>query len=103
MRRTKARKFRRRLKSGAAAAATPLYTDLAIAFTETPGRFVCEVPAAAADRFAEQMHQTPRVRWAWIGGVVAGDRLEVVSAAGEVMTIPVAGLARAWRDGLHPR
>jgi hydrogenase maturation factor len=70
-----------------------------IAFTETPGRFVCEVPAALADRFADHMSKTDCVPWAWIGTVVAGDRLEIVSTAGSATTVPVASLARAWRGG----
>jgi phosphoribosylformylglycinamidine synthase II len=84
-----------------------LHRDLTIAFTETPGRFICEVPAALADRFATQMNQrseperneTQKVPWAWIGNVIAGDRLEIVSTAGSATTVPVASLARAWRGG----
>ena len=90
-----------------------LHRDLAIAFTETPGRFLCEVPAAAADGFAAQMktqmnrnHQNSsesrredQVPWAWIGTVIAGDRLEIGSTTGGVTTVPVANLARAWRGG----
>jgi phosphoribosylformylglycinamidine synthase len=90
-----------------------LHRDLAIAFTETPGRFLCEVPAAAADRFAAQMktqmnrncqtnsqsRREDQVTWAWIGTVIAGDRLEIGSTTGGVTTVPVANLARAWRGG----
>ena len=43
--------------------------DLAIAFTESSGRFVCEVPAAAADRFAEAaaewLHARVRREWGY--------------------------------------
>jgi phosphoribosylformylglycinamidine synthase len=81
-----------------------LHSDLTIAFTETPGRFVCEVPAAAADRFAAHMNQLlpptgPHVPWAWIGEVIAGDHLEIVSTTGTCAAVPVAKLARAWRGG----
>jgi phosphoribosylformylglycinamidine synthase len=82
-----------------AASGSALHHDLAIAFTETPGRFVCEVPAAAAERFATHMNDTNRVPWAWVGTVVAGDRLEIVSTGGQVTAVPVASLARAWRGG----
>jgi phosphoribosylformylglycinamidine synthase len=88
--------------ASAAATTAAFAADLAIAFTETPGRFVCEVPAAAADRFADQMnemHKDHPVPWRWIGSVVAGDRLEIVSTDGRVTATPVAGLARAWRGG----
>jgi phosphoribosylformylglycinamidine synthase len=87
---------------GSATAGSALHADLAIAFTETPGRFICEVPAAAADRFAAQMNQryeTQKLPWAWIGTVVAGDRLEVVSSDGQISAVPVTDLARAWRGG----
>ena len=87
---------------GSVGKGSALHRDLAIAFTETPGRFVCEVPAAVAERFAVEMsqrNQTQKVPWAWIGTVVAGDRLEIVSTAGSATTVPVASLARAWRGG----
>jgi phosphoribosylformylglycinamidine synthase II len=69
--------------------------DLTIAFSETPGRFVCEVPAAESDRFAAQM---AGLDWAWIGEVAADHRFSFVrhsDAAAE--EIPVEQLARAWR------
>ena len=92
---------------GSAGNGSALHRDLAIAFTETPGRFVCEVPAALADQFAVEMSQrnqtqrdqTQKMPWAWIGTVVAGDRLEIVSTTGQTTTLPVASLARAWRGG----
>jgi len=74
----------------------PAHRDLVIAFTETPGRFVCEVPEAAAERFAARMAGVP---WAWVGSVAAGDRLEIVSTAGTTATVAVAELSRAWRGG----
>jgi phosphoribosylformylglycinamidine synthase len=76
--------------------ASPAHRDIVIAFTETPGRFVCEVPEAAADRFAARMAGVP---WAWVGNVAAGDGLEIVSTAGTLATVPVAELSRAWREG----
>jgi hypothetical protein len=83
-----------------AADATPasaLHRDLTIAFTETPGRFVCEVPAAEAEHFADQLNQRNGLNWAWIGDVVSGDQLEILSTAGSVTKLPVGILARAWR------
>jgi phosphoribosylformylglycinamidine synthase len=69
--------------------------DLAIAFTETPGRFICEVPAADADRFAAGMAGVP---WSWIGAVTGTGRLEIIAAAGgTVANLPTEDLARAWR------
>ncbi|NDC53360.1 MAG: phosphoribosylformylglycinamidine synthase subunit PurL [Planctomycetia bacterium] len=68
---------------------------LAVAFTETPGRFVCAVQAAAAERFAADLGRrgTP---WAWIG-TVQEDPVLGITAAGATTTVPVARLARAWR------
>ncbi len=67
--------------------------DFAIAFTETPGRFLCEVPAAAADAFAKAVGGVP---WAWIGEVTSDCRLEIVSGGGST-AIAVDRLDRAWR------
>jgi len=83
----------------AADAGTGLVADLAVAFAETPGRFVCAVPAAAAERFAAAMAEVP---WAWIGEVRSDGRLEIVSAnpsggSGAATAIPLERLARAWR------
>ncbi|NBT14177.1 MAG: phosphoribosylformylglycinamidine synthase, partial [Planctomycetia bacterium] len=66
---------------------------LATAFTETPGRFICAVPAAVAERFAESMGNVP---WAWLGGVTAAPTLDI-TAAGATIQVPVEVLARAWR------
>jgi phosphoribosylformylglycinamidine synthase len=67
--------------------------DFAIAFTETPGRFLCEVPAAAADAFAKAAGGVP---WAWIGEVTGERRLEIVTSDGSA-AIAVERLDRAWR------
>jgi len=68
--------------------------DLALAFSETPGRFLCAVPASAVDRFAAAMKDVP---WAWIG-TVGGESLEIQSTAGGVAaSVTVTHLARAWR------
>jgi len=89
-----------------AAAAAGMPRDLAIAFTETPGRFICEVPADAVDRFAAVMRECGTATgaegglpWAWLGDVIPGEVLEIVSADGTVASVPVASLARAWRGG----
>jgi len=79
--------------------ASALHRDLTIAFNETPGRFVCEVPAAEAEHFADQLNQRNGLTWAWIGDVVSGDQLEILSTAGSVTKLPVGILARAWRGG----
>jgi len=82
--------------AGDTAGLSPAQRDLAIAFTETPGRFVCEVPAAVADRFAAVVAGVP---WAWIGSVTDDRRLEIVPTAAAAAVIPVERLARAWRGG----
>jgi len=70
--------------------------DLTLAFSETPGRFVCEVPATESDRFAAQM---AGLEWAWIGEVAANDRLSFATQAETAAEeIPVEQLARAWRS-----
>jgi hypothetical protein len=46
-----------------------------------------------------ERNETQPVPWAWIGDVIAGDQLEIVSTAGSATTVPVASLARAWRGG----
>ena len=81
--------------AGSAANGSALHSDLTIAFTETPGRFVCEVPAAVVDRFAAHMNQIPpshteHVPWAWIGEVIAGSELEIVSTTGTIAAVPLA-------------
>jgi phosphoribosylformylglycinamidine synthase len=82
------------------AAAGAAARDLAIAFAETPGRFVCEVNAADVPRFESLLAGVP---WAWIGEVSAGPRLQIVSSAGNpVADIPVDRLARAWRGSSRP-
>jgi len=65
----------------------------ATAFTETPGRFICAVPAALAERFAGSMGSVP---WAWLGSVTAAPTLDI-TAAGATVQVPVDHLARAWR------
>jgi phosphoribosylformylglycinamidine synthase len=71
----------------------PALRPLALAFAETPGRFLCAVPAAAADRFAAVMEGVP---WAWVGAVHAEPVL-TITAGGSTATLPLARLARAWR------
>ena len=68
--------------------------DIALAFTETPGRFVCEVPAAAAERFEAFMDGLP---WAWAGVVTAEPILEIVGTAGQTFRLSGADLSQAWR------
>jgi phosphoribosylformylglycinamidine (FGAM) synthase-like enzyme len=68
--------------------------DLAIAFGESPGRFVCAVRPADADRFAACLAGVP---WAWIGAVTADAALEIVGTSGRAERLPVARLDAAWR------
>ena len=67
--------------------------DLAIAFAETPGRFVCEVRPEHAAAFARCMDG---VRFAWVGEVMSSPDLEVVSTTGTTDRVAVDLLARAW-------
>ncbi|MFM9058873.1 MAG: phosphoribosylformylglycinamidine synthase subunit PurL [Planctomycetaceae bacterium] len=67
--------------------------DLAVACSETPGRFVCAVAPADADAFAARMAGVP---WAWIGAVTAEPVVEIVGAAGAAERVPLARLAAAW-------
>jgi phosphoribosylformylglycinamidine synthase len=67
--------------------------DLAIAFAETPGRFVCEVRPEHAAAFAQCMDG---IRWSWIGEVAATPELEIVSTTGTIDRVAVDRLARAW-------
>jgi phosphoribosylformylglycinamidine synthase II len=73
--------------------------DLALAFAESPGRFVCEVPADRAAAFETAVTGVP---WAWIGDVAGRDAgtatLEIVAAdGGPVTAIELSRLAAAWR------
>jgi phosphoribosylformylglycinamidine synthase len=68
--------------------------DLAIAFGETPGRFVCEVRPADAAGFAAAMQGVP---WAWIGAVVSERSLEIVPTTAAPERVTVDQLAAAWR------
>ncbi|MEI6504443.1 MAG: phosphoribosylformylglycinamidine synthase subunit PurL [Planctomycetota bacterium] len=68
--------------------------DLAIAFGETPGRFVCEVRPDHEAAFAKQLAGVP---WAWIGDVTAEAVFEIVATDGTVERVAVNELSRAWR------
>jgi len=65
---------------------------LALAFTETPGRFLCAVSPPAAERFAAALEGVP---WAWIGDVRAESTL-VIDAAGSTTQVALDRIARAW-------
>jgi phosphoribosylformylglycinamidine synthase len=67
--------------------------DLAIAFAETPGRFVCEVKPEHAAEFTRCLEG---VRFGWIGTVAAAAELEIVSSSGASDRIAVDRLATAW-------
>ena len=68
--------------------------DLALAFSETPGRFVCEVRPEHAAAFATALGDVP---WAWIGAVTADRDLEIVRGA-SVERVAVERLSGAWRS-----
>jgi phosphoribosylformylglycinamidine synthase len=80
-------------------AAVPCVTDAAghdhaVAFAETPGRFICEVRPEHAEAFARTLGAVP---WAWIGSVVETPELEIAGGGGGVERIAIDRLARAWR------
>ncbi|MCE2725868.1 MAG: AIR synthase related protein [Planctomycetaceae bacterium] len=80
-------------------AAVPCVTDTAghdhaVAFAETPGRFICEVRPEHAEAFARTLGAVP---WAWIGSVVETPELEIAGGGGGVERIAIDRLARAWR------
>lgn len=68
--------------------------DLAVAFGESPCRFLCEVPADRVDAFSKQM---TNVAWGIVGEVLAEPVLELVGNAGPER-IEVPRLAAAWRS-----
>ena len=82
------------LLADAPAAGAAVGHDLALAFAETPGRFVCEVRPEHADEFARRVGNTC---WAWIGEVTSNADLEIVPPRGASTRIAVERLARAWR------
>jgi phosphoribosylformylglycinamidine (FGAM) synthase-like enzyme len=73
------------------------FPDLAIAFAETPGRFVCEVRPEPEAAFAALLDREAPNAWGWIGTVAAEPVLELVATDGTVDRLPVARLAAAWR------
>ncbi len=64
----------------------------AVAFSETPGRFVCEVRPEHEEAFALAMGDVP---WAWIGRVT-DDASITIQGDGASERIAVERLARAW-------
>jgi phosphoribosylformylglycinamidine synthase II len=75
-----------------AGAASP--HDLAIAFGESPGRFICEVRPEQAAAFEAQVTGVP---WAWIGAVTADPILEIIPTGGGPERVAVEKLSHAWR------
>jgi phosphoribosylformylglycinamidine synthase II len=71
----------------------PLRKDFVL-FGEDASRIVVSLPNANARRFTELAQEcgAPVIRL----GVVGGDRLEIQGA----LSVPVADLAKAWRDGI---
>ena len=70
------------------------HRDLAIAFTESPGRFVCEVPTDREQAFAAALGDVP---WAFVGEVCDEPVLEINTGNGGSVRVTVADLAAAWR------
>jgi phosphoribosylformylglycinamidine synthase len=68
--------------------------DRALAFGETPGRFVCEVRPEHAAAFEARLAAVP---WGWIGEVTAEPVLEIVGTGGGGDRVTVDRLAHAWR------
>ncbi len=72
----------------------PSVRDLAIAFGESPGRFVCEIPADSEQAFAVAMADVP---WAVVGCVIERPILEIMTTDDEAIRLAVAELTAAWR------
>ncbi len=68
--------------------------DLAIAFGESPGRFICEVAPDREQAFADALDDVP---WAFIGSVEEPPVFEIRATAGESSKATLAALATAWR------
>lgn len=75
----------------------PAHRDLVTAFAETPGRFICEVPADDAAAFEQAVAGVP---WAWVGAVTAEPDV-AIGSAGRLERIAVAQLDAAWRRMSH--
>jgi phosphoribosylformylglycinamidine synthase II len=69
--------------------------DLAIAFGESPGRFVCELPADRTAAFAAAMGEVP---WSIVGEVWPEPVVELVGTGGQPERAALADLAAAWRS-----
>ena len=82
----------------ALAAATVLSVDAAL-FSESPGRFLVEVPPSLADEFEGLLSGLPH---ACIGNVVDAGRLRITSAGSAVVDLELSELDRAWRTPLNP-
>ena len=71
------------------------HCDWVRAFSETPARFLCEVPRSSAETFERLMHDVP---YAAIGEVTSHDRLEIIGVAGDsVARVTIERLSDAWR------
>ena len=80
------------------AAAGELASLLTLAATETPGRFLCEVPERAAEAFAAACDGLP---WAWLGRVTDDGRLTIRAGEAIAAELPVDALDAAWRRPSH--
>ena len=69
--------------------------DLIHAFSETPGRFICEVPMSCTKRFESIVG---KLTWAWIGEVLDKPLLEIHDIVGQDTHVSVDTLSQAWRQ-----
>ncbi len=69
--------------------------DLIRAFSETPGRFICEVPTSCTKRFESIVG---KLTWAWIGEVLDKPLLEIHDIVGQDTHVSVDTLSQAWRQ-----
>ncbi|MFM7251291.1 MAG: phosphoribosylformylglycinamidine synthase subunit PurL [Planctomycetaceae bacterium] len=70
------------------------HADLAIAFSETPCRFLLEVDADRSAGLGEHLGAVP---WAWVGDVTDQPWLSIKGTADTLELVAVADLAAAWR------
>jgi phosphoribosylformylglycinamidine synthase len=74
-------------------------TDAALAFSESLGRFIVEVPEAAAARFEAAM---TGALCAFVGRVRADDRIVIIGSDGNpIIETDLAAIERAWRGHLR--
>ncbi|MBN1395496.1 MAG: hypothetical protein JW959_10770, partial [Pirellulales bacterium] len=74
-----------------------LYSDIALLFSESNSRFLCEVQPSNADSFESALKKVPHAR---IGEVIDNGRLEIVGKT-PLIEADIADLKEAWQEPLR--